>query len=185
MGALDRPRALNSIGNTQKDSNHEQTQHIKAELFDSSQTDWEEIKDQILGLLVLNWGAQSLEDPDFTPKIMEEMFRNPENINVLIRALDGKIIGYSSAVPDEEIEQAAYIYSTDIHPDYQRKKLVSKIMEMMEAEMRRRGYQLITRDSAINNGYADAIERYYEDRIIEKKDHDSPYGPQRYFKIKL
>jgi hypothetical protein len=55
----------------------------------------------------------------------------------------------------------------------------------LEREARRRGHHFITRDAAIANGYADAIDRAYRGRILERRDHPSEYGPQRYFKIAL
>ncbi|OLC54257.1 MAG: hypothetical protein AUH85_12160 [Chloroflexi bacterium 13_1_40CM_4_68_4] len=68
---------------------------------------------------------------------------------------------------------------------YRSKARVALLGRALEREANRRGYRYLTRDAAIANGYADAIERAYLGRVLERRDHPSPYGRQRYLKIAL
>lgn len=163
----------------------EKSLQCKTDIFNAESSDAESVKKAIIKLEEINWGEKIANDSDFTSEVMESIIKDPKNIVVILRTFVDKIIGYSIAVPDEDIVGAAYIYSTDIHPSFQGKGLIGKIMKAMEEELRKKGYEFMTRDSAVSNGYADSVERHYGDRVVEMYDHESPYGPQRYFKIKL
>ncbi|MFZ2188770.1 MAG: hypothetical protein WAV73_04375 [Candidatus Moraniibacteriota bacterium] len=165
----------------------ESTSLFKSELYDPCKISWDEIKETVFDLIRTNCGEEIFNDPYFTKEVIETLFNDPQSIVVLLRSAEKKIIGYQLAVPDSEQPEgtASYIYATDIYPEFQGKSLVEKLSKLTEDEMKRRGYQFMTRDSAIYNGYALAIEKAYGDRIIEKKNHRSDYGAQRYFKIKL
>lgn len=58
-------------------------------------------------------------------------------------------------------------------------------METLEEELRRRGYQYIERDTAVEGGYADNVRKNYASRIIEEQPHPSEYGDQVFFCITL
>ncbi len=105
--------------------------------------------------------------------------------------MDKKIIGYSLAVPDNDYkeERTAYIYDTEIEPEHQHQHLVGLIFELMEEELRKRGYTAITRDAMVSNGWAEKIVKHYADRILEQEESSeeqvSTYGEQIFFRIKL
>ena len=58
-------------------------------------------------------------------------------------------------------------------------------METLEAELRRRGYKYIERDTAVEGGYADNVRKNYAGRIIEEQPHPSEYGDQVFFCMTL
>ena len=43
----------------------------------------------------------------------------------------------------------------------------------------------IERDAAIANGYADKIVRFHAADVIRTRDHDSPYGRQRFIRMRV
>jgi len=163
----------------EKTSSRESQPAVTTELIDHSTQSWGDIKGEILELEDECFGGQA-----FPESKLESIFNNPESIIVLLKR-EGKIIGFSSALPDRDVEGAVYIYTTEIHPDEQGKGLVTSIVSLLENEARKRGYKFLTRNAAIGNGYAGKIQKNYEGRILETYENDSEYGPQRYFKIAL
>lgn len=155
---------------------------VLAELYSASEVNWNEI-----------WPAISkLENECFPGKAfgeeyLKKIFANEANIVILLRR--GKVImGFTCGIPDENVADAAYIDTTAITPTEQGKGFVAKLMNLLEAECRKKGYKYITRDAEVLNGYADKIKKNYKDRILESHDHKSEYsmgGIQRFFKIAL
>jgi len=75
---------------------------------------------------------------------------------------------------------------TGVASDKRKQKLAGVLLTKLEEELKRRGVETLTRNSRIKDGYADAIERYNKDRILEKKEPDASDGdPRRFFKIRL
>jgi hypothetical protein len=58
-------------------------------------------------------------------------------------------------------------------------------MSDLEGKLWEKGYRYVTRDASVANGYAASIDHTYEGRIEERSAHDSKYGPQVFFKIRL
>lgn len=173
--------------------NAEIINRCKAELFDPQKQNWEEIKDSILEIEKAHFGAKA-----FTERIFKPAFENPETTAVLLKdTQNNKIVGFSYAEPVKRayrhgydsprsiMPKTAYISDTAIDPEYTGHGLVGKIMEVMEKELIRLGYEYLERDAAIENGYAEKIMKVYKDRILIAKPHDSEYGPQIFFRIKL
>lgn len=150
----------------------------KAEVFDPS-IGWETVREDVLALEQACFGDKSFPESD-----LQSHFENPEHIAVLLRKKD-RIIGFTCGIPDEEVEGALYIETTDILPEEQGQRHVVSLMNTLEDEARRRGYRFITRNAAISNGYADKVQKNYAARIVESYENDSEWGPQRYFKIAL
>ena len=168
--------------------NPDSKKDIRAEIFNPDSHQWNRIKDRIWELLKINvdpLGVPLENNPHFTPDKLKNFFEDPETIAVLLKEAE-KILGFSFAIPnDYESDKTAYIYTTKIDPQYQNEGLVGVIMNTMEAELRKRKYQYITRDARVSNGYANKIIKHYADRIVEQKPHGSSYGQQVFFKIKL
>ena len=109
----------------------------------------------------------------------------------------GEIIGYTYAgqedaedrrkdVPREDTgEKTAYVYNTALHSEYQGHHLVGKLMEILEKELKKRGFEFLERDSAVRNNYAANIKKSYGDRVIYEEPHDSKWGQQIFFRIRL
>ena len=152
---------------------------VSIEFFNPEENSWEDVREAILRL-----EEECFPGGGFEEEYLKENFENPKSIVVLLKS-EGKIIGFSYAIPDEDVEGAVYIDTTEILPDEQNKKHVVSIMNALEGEARNRGYTYLTRNAAIENGYADKIAKNYEGKILETSDNDSEWGPQRYFKIAL
>ena len=150
-----------------------------AELYDPSSQAWEDVRNEALELEELCFPGKG-----FGEAYLRERFGDPESIIALLRK-ERRLIGFSCAVPDDDVEGAAYIDTTNIHPDYQGKRYVAELVAVIEQEARKRGYHYLTRNAAVENGYADKILKQYEGRILETSENDSKWGPQRYFKIAL
>lgn len=142
------------------------------------------------------FGKDGAEDFDF----LERAFHDEKCVIAVLKDGFGNLVGHSVTTPihDEEVptrhnpekrkddHTTAYIHSTAILPEHRGKKLVGRLIDLLEEELRRKGFQYVERDAAIENGYADSIERHYGDRIVASYDHVHPkHGPQRFFRIKL
>ena len=68
---------------------------------------------------------------------------------------------------------------------HQGRGLVKLLMDRLYADVRAAGARYIERDAAIANGYADKIVRFHAAHVLETLDHDSPYGPQRFIRMRL
>ncbi len=122
----------------------------------------------------------------FSEYMMKSLFKNERNLNGLLRDKNNRIIGYTSiTINDDGV--SAYIMNIAIDPKHQGKGNVGILMRDMKRELKKQGIKYLIRDSVVENGYADKIERHYGDRIIRSKtyEHDSSWGRQRHFEIKL
>ena len=102
-----------------------------------------------------------------------------------LRTAAGALAGFLVAVPDAGVPGALYVEDTLIDEPFRGHGLVRLLGEALESEAIARGFRYLTRDAAIGGGYADAIERAYAGRVLERRDHGSPYGPQRYLRLAL
>lgn len=125
------------------------------------------------------WGRKAFGVRYFLRRVAD-----PDAAVVVLRG-DGEVRGFLIAVPDETVEGGLYVEDTLIEAPYRGRRLIALLGEALDAEAARRGFRYLTRDASIANGYADAIERAYRGRVIERREHKSPYGPQRYLKIDL
>jgi ribosomal protein S18 acetylase RimI-like enzyme len=94
------------------------------------------------------------------------------------------LIGYTQAQPAGHPE-TYYIANTVIAKSHQGRGLVRLLMDRLYADVRAAGACYIERDAAIANGYADKILRIHANDILETLDHDSPYGPQRFIRMRV
>jgi hypothetical protein len=142
--------------------------------------EWELIRADILRI-----EEEAFKGNGYSEEQLQHDFTDPDNVVVIARdAVTGKVIGYSYAIPGEN-NQTMYISSSAILTEFQGKGLIGEIKKVQEAELLRRKVKYITADAAIDNGYADSMQRFYGDRVIETHDHDSPYGRQRFMRIRL
>ncbi len=113
-------------------------------------------------------------------------FSNPKIIAIILEDANKEIIGFSFGFPINN--STFFIYDTAIKKDFQGKRLISKIMKLLEKELKDRGFKYIEREAEVNNGYSDKIRQHYGKRIIEEGiPHDSDYsnGKQIFFRIKI
>lgn len=115
-------------------------------------------------------------------------FNGPQSLAVLLwegPASDGgRLIGYTQAQPADAAE-TYYIANTAIAKSHQGRGLVKLLMDQLYADVRAAGARYIERDAAIPNGYADKIVRFHAADVLETLDHDSPYGPQRFIRMRV
>ncbi len=142
-----------------------------------SPNSWTDVREQIMAV-----EDEAFNHTGYEEGMMKSLFEDDHNLNYLLKNADGKIIGYTQVNVHGE---SAYIMNTAIAPEHQGKGYVGELMRNLEEELRARGVKWITRHSAVDHGYADKIQRHYGDRIVETQERMSPWGAQRYFKIKL
>jgi ribosomal protein S18 acetylase RimI-like enzyme len=154
---------------------------------------WQNIKEKIISLK----NAQS-RDHAFTPEELEKHFTDSDNAVALIK-YKNEIIGYSYAMPTTQAysendpvfsgrvkdSTTAYLYNVVIDPRYQGRGLVGKLSSALEDKLREKGYTHLEMDAAIQNGYANSIQKAYGARVIVSHDHPSIYGEQRYFLLDI
>jgi len=148
---------------------------VKVEKYEANS--WIGIREQIMAI-----EDATFNNTGYGEGMMENLFEDQNNLNYLLKDSDGKIIGYTQALIDGD---SAYIMNTAIKPEYQGKGNVGALMKDLELELRTRGVKWITRDSAVENGYADKIQKHYGERVVETRERMSPWGKQRHFKIEL
>ena len=164
-----------------------------AELYDPMGEPWEAIRDTIIRI-----ESEQFGDGAFDEETLKNYFTDSNSTTVFLREEGTRhIIGFTNAVPtnglyDDEFHperafdpHTAYIMDTAIDRAYTGRHLVGKLMTVLEEELRRKGYTHIERDAATANRYAANIEKIYGERILFSKPHDSEWGPQVFFRIKL
>ncbi|MBI4098726.1 MAG: GNAT family N-acetyltransferase [Candidatus Magasanikbacteria bacterium] len=189
-------KAADTVEKTVENQEDELYQRCVTEIFDAEKITQEKL-DEILKDFV-QWERAIWGEEGFDEELFLEDLPNPENTVVFLRdTKTGKIVGFTYAEPVEHIDRyvepkerrdpklVAYISDTLVDPQYQGHGLVGKLMETLEEELRRRGYQYIERDTAVEGGYADNVRKNYASRIIEEQPHPSEYGDQVFFCITL
>ncbi|MEK7506296.1 MAG: GNAT family N-acetyltransferase [Patescibacteria group bacterium] len=150
---------------------------MSAEFIPPSPSNWEIFGNQIYKIERNIFGEKSLDE-----KMMESDINSPEANLVLLKDGDA-VVGFTYALP--ESEGVARIVDTVIAKEYQKKGLVAILMSSLEAELKRKGYEYVTRDAMVDNGYAGKIAKNYSSGIVETREFMGEWGKQRYFKIKL
>lgn len=162
---------------------------ITAKIYDSHEYPWDNIKDEILTLEKDEFGKNA-----WSEATLKKGFTGKDAVAViLINSTTGQIIGFSHSVKGgldhnfKPVDKAdtAYIENTIIGKAYRGKGLVGLMMDKLEEELIKKGYKFLERDARLANGYAANIKRHYQDRIVESSPHNSRYGEEYFFRIKL
>ena len=158
------------------------SQGLILEIFDVVKTPWFAVSTDIMILEKAAFG-----DKADSEERLKNCFENPFVTAVFLRNLNKNIIGYSYAIPDplENVKMTALLDSAAIFPAYQGQGLIGILNDVLEQELVKKGYQLMTLRANIGNDFADKIAKVYAGRILETHENASIYGRQRYFKIKL
>ena len=149
----------------------------------------EAIKETIFSL-----EQEAFGDKAFTEKEMTADFTNKNTVVVLLKEKEtDKIIGFMYARPIEEVEperiaekgETAYLWDIVIKEEYRGRHLAGSLTAALEDELRKRNYVYMELDARTANNYAANVAKVYKDRIIKSEPHDSIWGPQVFFRIKL
>ncbi len=169
---------------------------VTTSVLNPSVDTWEKIGQEILKIEKAAFGGKKA----FRNEVSQSLYENPENIYVLMRDESGEAIGctFATRIYDPEVpahhnpqirqddKETAYIMSTGFLPQYQRKRLVVPLLNTLEEELRKRGYESIERDADKASGYADSLIKNNPDRIIEYHDRLDPvYGLQVCIRMRL
>jgi ribosomal protein S18 acetylase RimI-like enzyme len=145
--------------------------------------EWNTIKRRIRDIELECFGQQHA----FSDDELRAAFNGRESLAVLLWDLplagDGVLVGYTQA--DRRARRTYYIANTAIAKSHQGRGLVRLLMQRLYADVRAAGAQFIERDAATTNGYADKIVRFHAADVLETFDHDSPYGPQRFIRMRV
>jgi ribosomal protein S18 acetylase RimI-like enzyme len=147
-----------------------------------SKRSWSTIKDRIAELEHECFGEDA-----FSANELRLAFNSGQSVVVLMweGPSDGdRLIGYTQAQPADD-PTTYYIANTAIAKSHQGRGLVKLLMDQLYADVRAAGGRFIERDAAIANGYADKIVRSHAADVLETFDHDSPYGPQRFIRMRV
>ncbi len=153
-------------------------------LTDENLPQW---KDQILDLILATFPDDGGDEirPFYEKMLVNNYMRNGVVV-VLTDALSGSVSGFTGARIYSAEPTLANIGLTAIRSEDRGKKLVAELIGRLESELKTRGVTHITRQARVADGYADAIERHYGDRIVEKAEMPETVGDlKRSFKIML
>ncbi len=147
-----------------------------------SNRSWSTIKDRIAELEHECFGEDA-----FSANELRLAFNSRRSLVVLLwegPSDGGRLIGYTQAQPADD-PATYYIANTAIAKSHQGRGLVKLLMDQLYADVRAAGARFIERDAAIANGYADKIVRFHAADVLETFDHESPYGPQRFIRMRV
>jgi len=151
---------------------------VRAESFDRTARAWDRVRERVGEI-----EREVFGDDAFSPDELRAAFTGPKSLAVLLR--DGTLlVGYTQAGP-ARAPDTYYIANTAIAKSHQGRGLIRVLMERLYADVRAAGAHFIERDAAIANGYADKIVRFHAADIVRTRDHDSPYGRQRFIRMRL
>lgn len=174
----------------------EQRDGYTFERFDLSGNGWEHASQIITPL-----EADAFGNHGFSSEELNDSLQQPKT--VMIVAKNGaEILGFTYAVPrsywkDEAAEvieredngdRTAYVYDTVVAKKHRGKKISLRMMSHLHSELAKEGYEFLERDSVIDGGYADQIQKAYTEKglmVQAGPDHDSDWGKQRFFRMKL
>jgi ribosomal protein S18 acetylase RimI-like enzyme len=143
---------------------------------------WNAIKDRIAEIERDVFGEDA-----FSPGELRLAFNGRRSVVVLLwegPLAGGRLVGYTQAQPADD-PATFYVANTAIARSHQGRGLVRLLMSQLYADVRAAGARFIERDAAIANGYADKIVRFHAVDVLETFDHDSPYGPQRFIRMRV
>lgn len=171
-------------------------------IFDKNPDSWTTIEKAILSLARTGLDFENEEpllgekDEDTAYTNLEEAFLSPDStVAILQETGNNGVIGYTLAMPigrmdpnrKSESDETAYIYHTVLLKEERGKGLVGRLSDALFMELARQEYLFAERDSMIDNGYADKIQKHYKGSIIESYDHEKwpDIGPERHFRIDI
>ena len=163
------------------------------EIIIPSDSAWRKVREDILYIENYHFGETA-----FSEDVFIAAFLNPDALIVVIRdPITDKVVGFTYAEPvnqaygdefhpeREKSADTAYIQDTAIHPDYIGHHLVAPMLQTLEAQLIKDGYEFLERDAAVKNNYAANIAKAYQGRIISTHPHTSRWGDQVFFRIKF
>jgi len=162
----------------------EQEPSFKIEKYDPITAQWEVIAPDLLEIV----------EKAFLGKVssidwLKKNFDDQETVALIVKEIStDRVVGYAYALPlhGYEADDTVHLAAIAIHPRCQKNKLTGGMMSIMEDEFLKRGYRYISGDYAIENGFADTVQKHYASRVVEVQNWQRPDGvSQRHMKIRL
>lgn len=160
------------------------------------------LHEQIAAIEKIHFGDTSFSKDDFI-----RFFNHPECVVVIaLEESSGEVIGFTFSRPTIDVYEhdrnperlpevrkldgkSAYIDDIAIRPDYLGHGLTPLMVGELEKVLIAKGYKYFEEDAAVENGYADKVEKAYKKNgrliFVGEQQRDSDYGLQRFFRIKL
>lgn len=190
-------RQIRETTTSSTDSELTRDQTCTVQVYNPLERPWNTIAEEVVALERKVFGIEAL-----TPFSLSLGFVEPDSVAVLLTDTNNHIVGFTYAenaikayarnrsfyvheLKRNPTEDTAYISDIAIHPDFQKQHHTPQMMSVLKEGLKARGYNFIEIDAAIDNGYADNVERNETQHIIEKHDHDSSIGRQRFFRMRL
>lgn len=155
-------------------------------------SEWNRIKQDVMAFEREHFGE------NFGEEELEYAFNSPDSTIVILRDTStGRVVGFSYAESVEKaysesfhperdkLPQTAYIQNTAIHPDYIGHGLIGPLSQRMEEELLLKGFLFKEFDAVEKRNHALNIAKTFEGRVVFAKPHDSRWGPQVFFRVRL
>jgi ribosomal protein S18 acetylase RimI-like enzyme len=127
---------------------------------------WSQIASDIIAIEEACFsGKLGKTEREHTEMRLESAFKNPDNMIVVATNDEGRVAGY--AYTHCCYDGPAHIKVVAVHPDFQGKRLVASIMDVVEDRLRDLGYEEAKIEPVKENGYADKVTRSYGRRITD------------------
>lgn len=159
------------------------------EIFDPTKHSWGNIKERIIFIEHEAFGDKAFSDEQF-----ENDFKNKNSTVVLLKNSNSNVVGFIYAQSVDTVfsertgenKEIAIIWDIVIEEKFRGKHLAGILTDRLEEELKKRKYKYIEMDARIENSYADNVAKHYKDRIVKQSEpHNSPWGEQIFFRIKL
>jgi len=143
---------------------------------------------------IISIEREAFGDKAFTEKqILNDFYKDENTIILLFATSNDALIGFTYAKPSDEEHSSdpahtrtAFIWDTAIHTDFRGRGLSTLLIETMDSELQHREYTHVEREASTKNGYVTHISTHYGNHIeIESVPHNSRYGEQVFFRIRL
>jgi ribosomal protein S18 acetylase RimI-like enzyme len=111
-------------------------------------------------------GPLGKREAEMVEQRQREAFCDPDNRVAIIRQIaTSGLAGYAFARCDEG--DTAHVAVVGILSEFQGQKLVAPLMDVLEDELRRMGYDYAKIEAVKENGYADKVVKAYGRRIVD------------------
>lgn len=105
--------------------------------------------------------------------------------NIYNKSEDELLNFFPERLSNPDIESTAYITDLAFERSGMAGGGVKSITGILLSELKKNNYSFVEMDATTNFGLAESIKKDFGDYVIESTEHDSEYGPQVFFRMKI